>query len=90
MLCSAKMLRIVEDCGWKRKQLNLKLGQENRTIKTVWSPHCGHVAHVELKEDKKPDSVKGLMEGSSSIAHSGKVDDITVNVILSRDSDRVA
>ena len=73
------------------KAAEVKLGQENWTIKTVWSPQCGHVAHVELKEDKKPDFVKGLMEGkpSSSIAHLGKVD-ITVNVILSRDSDRVA
>ena len=74
----------------EEKAAEVKLGQENWTIKTVWSSHCGHVAHVEVKEDKKPDSVKGLMEGSSSIAHSGKVDDITVNVILSRDSDRVA
>ena len=75
----------------EEKAAEVKLGQENWTIKTVWSPHCGHVAHVELKEDKKPDSVKGLMEGkpSSSIAHLGKVD-ITVNVILSRYSDRVA
>ena len=46
----------------EEKAAEVKLGQENRTIKTVWSPHCGHVAHVELKEDKKPDSVKGLME----------------------------
>ena len=55
----------------EEKAAEVKLGQENWTIKTVWSPHCGHVAHVELKEDKKPDSVKGLMEGkpSSSIAH---------------------
>ena len=57
----------------EEKAAEVKLGQENWTIKTVCSPHCGRVAHVELKEDKKPDSVKGLMEGkpSSSIAHLG-------------------